>query len=435
MTSPTWQHIFFAVGLFAVLSNDNDHQLSKQSQKAAAESGARMMLPTVVEQAVLRLIQSKAATSQIELARALKLRPNTVHGIVKRLMADGFISTEKTVRGSRGRPSLHFTITLPGKVLVIQLLGTEWRGAIIGANREQENAGVVTMHSSIFSDLTESRSFFLQIRDRALAGANCRLEELQGIMVSTNAVKRPESGLLSSSVTPWISELSEDYLTKLLGAPTLVSTQGKLAELELRTWTRDGIRSLVRFNVGDGASSHYASLFGPASMAESFPGEIGHVQRKTGGEICGCGNRGCLETLIAGPRMLRRLRLDLDSGLQTVLRKSADKSPAEFFQDLYLADQEGQDAYARTLATEFLEHCAWGLSISINMFRPQLVVLDGYALAGHPLWLNRLESLLPGLVLNGGPTDYRLVFSRQKPLDLILELAAEFFMRQKGIAL
>ncbi|MEI6339172.1 MAG: ROK family protein, partial [Verrucomicrobiota bacterium] len=314
-----------------------------------------MMLPTVVEQAVLRLIQSKVATSQIELARALKLRPNTVHGIVKRLMADGFISTEKTVRGSRGRPSLHFTITLPGKVLVIQLLGTEWRGAIFGSNREEET-GVVTMHSPIFSDLTESRSFFLQIRDRALAGANCRLEELQGIMVSTNAVKRPESGLLSSSVTPWISELSEDYLTTLLGAPTLVSTQGKLAELELRTWTRDGIRSLVRFNVGDGASSHYASLFGPASMAESFPGEIGHVQRKTGGEICGCGNRGCLETLIAGPRMLRRVRLDLESGLQTVLRKSVDKSPAEFFQDLYLADQEGQDAYVRTLVTEFLEH-------------------------------------------------------------------------------
>ncbi|MEI6536285.1 MAG: winged helix-turn-helix transcriptional regulator, partial [Verrucomicrobiaceae bacterium] len=184
MTSPTWQHIFFAVGLFAVLSNDNDHQLSKQSQKAAAESGARMMLPTVVEQAVLRLIQSKVATSQIELARALKLRPNTVHGIVKRLMADGFISTEKTVRGSRGRPSLHFTITLPGKVLVIQLLGTEWRGAIFGSNREEET-GVVTMHSPIFSDLTESRSFFLQIRDRALAGANCRPEELQGIMLST----------------------------------------------------------------------------------------------------------------------------------------------------------------------------------------------------------------------------------------------------------
>lgn len=393
----------------------------------------RNMNPPVGEQAVLRLIQSKAATSQIELARALNLRPNTVHGMVKRLEADGLITEDHEVRGSRGRPSRHFSIRLPGNVLVIQPLGTEWKGVVIGAKGDALS-DVVTLRSRLVPDLAAARESFLAVRDKSLKAARSRVGDVAGAIVGLNSVRLSEGSLISSSVIPWARDLSEETLGKWLGMPTLLSSPQALAELELRAWTREGIRNLVRFNVGDGVSAHQASLVGSVAMPQNLPGEIGHVQRRAGGEICGCGNRGCLETLISGPRLLRRLQQELDSGIQTSLRESAEKSPAEFFDDLYRIEQAGEDAYARTLANDFLEHAAWGLSVAVNMFQPQVVVLDGYGFVGHPRWLEWLENRLPSLVLAPMGEDIRLEFARQGASELMHELATEFLMQRRGLS-
>jgi len=386
------------------------------------------MSTIVGQQAVLRLIQSKQATSQIELARALDLPSNTVHGIVKRLIAEGVIAEFRQGRGGRGRPALHFSIRRPGKVLVIIWWGSEWQGTVVGEGVEEEVTPVF-LRTSAVPDFETTRKSFVKVRNEILDRSRLRLKNLDGAIVMLNTGEMGGSAHRVSSVIPYTAELTEDTLRKWLGCETMLSKNIHLAELELRRWTRDQVRSLVRFNVGDGVSAHYAAM-GRSEMHVAA-GEIGHCVRRSDGDVCGCGNRGCLETLISGPRLISRVRRDMSFGMQSVLAESLSKSPREFFADLERADIDLGDAYARTVIEEFLEHCAWGISMAVNMFQPDVVVLSGYALARRPAWQKHLASILPNLVLWAHGSAPRIENERQQAEDHLRELATEFLLRKK----
>jgi predicted NBD/HSP70 family sugar kinase len=59
-------------------------------------------------------------------------------------------------------------------------------------------------------------------------------------------------------------------------------------------------------------------------------GEIGHVQVGEDGRVCRCGNRGCLETVVAAPRLIGLLQPAYDEELSTehVLELDAAGDPA-----------------------------------------------------------------------------------------------------------
>jgi len=105
--------------------------------------------------------------------------------------------------------------------------------------------------------------------------------------------------------------------------------------------------------------------------AEGFSGEIGHIQLDPGGGQCGCGRRGCWETLVGMAGMLRLAAapadpvhdpsLDLEQRLDMIRRRAA------------VGDR-------RTLAAlgQVGTGLGVGASILINVFNPRVVVLGGY---------------------------------------------------------
>ena len=390
------------------------------------------MSNAVGELAILRLIQSRAATSQIEMARALGLPTNTVHGMVKRIEAQGLIFEQRQEIAGRGRPSVHYGIRMPGRVLVMKWLGTEWFGIIMGEEGVDESQ-IAHFSSPTVPNVRAAAAHFIRIRDLALRNSTARLKDLDGAILMLNAQKLPDDGSLTSSVIPWVGEITEPFLTRTLGCKALISNHPHSAELELRSWTREGVRSLVVFNVGDGVSAHYANLAGPWAQSENLPGEVGHIERQSGGEICGCGSRGCLETLIAGSWMLRRVLKDIANGVQTCLVDSLAKPPQEFFKDLDLAAGKGKDQYAQKLLEEFIDHCAWGISVAVNMFQPALIVVEGYAFNERWHWVDRIAEALPTRAIPIENLTLRLEPSRQQSMDMMRELATEFFLLREGI--
>jgi predicted NBD/HSP70 family sugar kinase len=98
-------------------------------------------------------------------------------------------------------------------------------------------------------------------------------------------------------------------------------------------------------------------------------GEIGHwVLLSNGGEICRCGNRGCLETLIS-ENVLLKLATQIDPALVT--------TSANPLQTIFAAAREGHIALI-----ELLEDRAYyvGLALAnlVNVLNPQLIMLGGW---------------------------------------------------------
>ena len=93
-----------------------------------------------------------------------------------------------------------------------------------------------------------------------------------------------------------------------------------------------------------------------------YGGEIGHMTVEPDGKPCGCGNRGCLETvatdrsLAAGVSAGMGTEMDIDEVIRRVHDEAMDPGP---------------------VLDRTIEYVAIGVGAVVNVFNPQLVLLHG----------------------------------------------------------
>ena len=110
--------------------------------------------------------------------------------------------------------------------------------------------------------------------------------------------------------------------------------------------------------------------------AHGLGGEVGHVMVQPDGPRCGCGLRGCLEALAAGPAITRQAaaRLQAGEGADSSLRAVdlAQLTTALIGK----AALEG-DAFARALFAEAGAHIGAAIASLMHVFNPAVVILGG----------------------------------------------------------
>ena len=118
-----------------------------------------------------------------------------------------------------------------------------------------------------------------------------------------------------------------------------------------------------------------------------YSGEFGHSPVFENEIICQCGKKGCLETEISALALERRFKEKLESGSVSVLKI---KKGASFvsMEEIIAAIVEKEDSLAIEIIEEIGVKLGRYLSMLINIFNPELVVLGGpLAAAGSYLFL------------------------------------------------
>lgn len=151
-----------------------------------------------------------------------------------------------------------------------------------------------------------------------------------------------------------------------------IATLGELVYGHGRQWP-----SLVFFALGTGIGGGVV-IDGTLRLgAVGAAGELGHLTVLPDGPLCGCGSRGCLETLASGPAIVgeavRLLKTGLAPRLYDLVDGDAGRvSPKEIEAAARAGDQAVLDAIRR--AGEYL---GIGVSNVILTLHPDLVVLGG----------------------------------------------------------
>jgi predicted NBD/HSP70 family sugar kinase len=120
-------------------------------------------------------------------------------------------------------------------------------------------------------------------------------------------------------------------------------------------------------------------------------GEIGHLTIDPIGMVCRCGNRGCLETLIGGIRLLAEVRdayagfrIDLPESMESMIQRAKSGDP--------VCQRVLTDA-ASNLGLAFAKVC--------NLINPELVVLGGELGMAADLLLTTIENSMRRHALRG----------------------------------
>jgi glucokinase len=144
-----------------------------------------------------------------------------------------------------------------------------------------------------------------------------------------------------------------------------------------------GCRSLLFVIVGSGIGAGVV-LEGRVWPGEiGLAGEIGHVQVDPEGEPCGCGSRGCLQTLAAAPAWARRAK-------ELLSKKESKLRGLELDQKTIVEAARGGDAVALEVMTGAARALSICLAGAISLINPARVVLGGGVTAASTFFLDTL---------------------------------------------
>ncbi|MEI6139113.1 MAG: ROK family transcriptional regulator [Mariniphaga sp.] len=107
-----------------------------------------------------------------------------------------------------------------------------------------------------------------------------------------------------------------------------------------------------------------------------YSGEFGHWPIFENEIICHCGKKGCLETEISGQALEKEFKKAIEKGSTTTLSQQLDVDDISM-DDILKAIKENEDPLAIEIIEEMGRKMGRYLSMLINIFNPELVVLGG----------------------------------------------------------
>ncbi len=327
----------------------------------AAASGSLSSLREANRALVVETVRRYGGLTQVELAAATGLSTATVSTLVRELLAAGVVETTTTTRSGR-RAQLVTLAKQVGLAIGVQIGHRHMRIVLSDFAYDVVAEQTLPLPPDHRVDTCLDRAALLAVDMLERVGSG--LQDVIAIGVGVPAPVDASTGMVSvrGTMRGWDEVHLGHVLHKRLGRPVFVDNDanlGALAESVLGASReyRDSI--FVRASHGIGAGIVIAGRVhrGFAGTA----GEIGHVQVDPAGDICRCGSRGCLDTIVGAQALIEPLRTNLGSvALRDVIQLAVEGDPG--------CQQVIADAGAQIGAV------VAGLGMAVN---PQCIVVGG----------------------------------------------------------
>lgn len=198
---------------------------------------------------------------------------------------------------------------------------------------------------------------------------------------------------LAPNIPGWVDVPIAEIMEKEFGITTRVDNDVRCAALgELNFGAGKGCENLICITVGTGIGSGLIVNGKLVRGASNAAGEIGHIKLDmTGGPLCGCGDRGCLEAFASGPSIVAMAEEYIKGGKSTKYRELANPDITPYV--VSVAAQQG-DAVARRIFTIIGEYIGVGLASVVNLLNPEKIIIGGGVAAAGDILMNPIKETL-----------------------------------------
>ncbi len=349
---------------------------------------------------ILDQIRQRAGIARSDLVRLTGLSKATVSTIVAELIDAGLVQESGNHSPSIGRPRVSLSLVADTNyVLGAELTNEGCRVVLTNLHAEP-----VRQHECSHSSSDLSVATLLALLDRCIAKTIEGIDRTRilALGVCVPGIVDPAAGKVRLSVLlPWHDVLLAEQLQQHYEFPVAVFSRGNAATWGER-WYGAGrnVDNLLYVRLGSGVVAGLVLNSQPYLGHTFGAGEMGHMTVQPDGELCRCGNRGCLATVVTIDALLNRtrqlLRSDPENPLWSTWRTRFDHLTLA---DLVSAADEG----SATAQQVFAEAGRWvGIALAsvINLLNLEMIVVGGpLVLAGEwllqPLQQEILRRALP----------------------------------------
>ncbi|MEV4775674.1 ROK family transcriptional regulator [Microbacterium sp. LWH12-1.2] len=246
--------------------------------------------------------------TQVELAEATALSAATISAIVKELSLTGLVETRPTSRSGR-RAQLVTMARRSGLVIAAHVTARAIRVRIADTAQEILEERRLPLPPDHPMDTVLDRTAVLIFEMLQMIGSEP--DELLGVCLTIPAPIDPATGMITfSGLMPgWEDAPIAPILSQRLGCPVIVENDANMAALaEATLGAARGVADSITVVASDGTGAGIVIDSRLHRGADGTAGEIGHIQIDPQGQICRCGLRGCLDTVVGASALLAPLR-------------------------------------------------------------------------------------------------------------------------------
>ncbi|MBT0769070.1 ROK family transcriptional regulator [Kineosporia sp. J2-2] len=260
---------------------------------------------------LLDLLREHGEISRADLARLTDLSATTVSSLISELSDEGVVSEvglDERRNGRTGRPGR-----------LVQLVGGRRLVVGLDVGRDVVRAALCDLSGAVVSEqtrgidmddaesLTQVSAFVNELIDQAAGGR----ERISRLVVAVPGVVESGTGYVSSVWVPnWLHVAPGPVLAAATGLETFVENDADLCALGERSFGAAlGLNDVLHVKASSGIGIGLVLAGRLYRGSHGGAGELGHVQVADFGDLCLCGNRGCLETLASLEAVLSALRV------------------------------------------------------------------------------------------------------------------------------
>jgi glucokinase len=221
----------------------------------------------------------------------------------------------------------------------------------------------------------------------------------------------PHTGVIAS--TPNIEGWKDFPLAEKLQAhfmvPVYLGNDANLAALgEWKYGAGQGHKDLLYLTISTGIGGGVIADNHPLEGAHGLGGELGHVTVLPNGPRCGCGQRGHLESVAAGPAIVRYVNEQLAKGETSSLQPGENLTARE----ISAAARNG-DALAISALARAGKYIGKALADFLVIFNPTIVIFGGGVSFSGEFLFNPMRNALKNSVMDDAYLDGLVITTAQ----------------------
>jgi glucokinase-like ROK family protein len=341
----------------------------------------------------LNAIKSYGPIGRAEIARRTNLSPATVTSIAAKLISQNLVLEKSAGDSSGGRPPILLVINPKGGYVVgIKLTETQAVCALtdLEALIIAKSSMPLSGHDPIqvVDDLAHMIVSFIRAQ-------KIPKKQLLGVGIGLAGIVDAENGILRQSpIYGWNSVPLRDMLQSKLHIPVYIENDVNTLTLTERWFGHgQGLDNFLTVTVGRGVGLGIVANGQFYRGQTGGAGEFGHTTIDPKGPVCACGKRGCLESYVGDPGLIR--------AAQEAAARGELSAPVKDIDELLSLAQAGENA-AIQIFDQAGRVLGIGIANLINLFNPKKIIISGEGTReGDFLFVPMQESIqqhtMPGL--------------------------------------
>jgi N-acetylglucosamine repressor len=359
---------------------------------------------------VLKTIFEADTVSRAEIARITRLTRTTVSDVVGGLLTEGLVREVGIGESIGGKSPILLSLAKDSRYMIsLNLAHDQFCGAVVNLRGE-----IKDMESAPVSgrDGEQALELVYEILDRLVEK---QWSPVVGIGVGTPGLVNTREGMVINAVNlDWQNLPLARLLQDRYHLPVHIMNDSQAAAIGEYVYgggykaDENLVVINIRQGIGAGILVNGRLFQGDGGAA----GEIGHMVVQENGELCRCGNHGCLETLASARAVVQRAKTLVTEYPASLLAQDPENITLDTLEQAFAAG----DPLARKVILDAGHYLGLSIASLISMLNMQRFVLIGdMTRFGRP-WLEAvrdaathatLAKLAEGTRIEVGKLDYR----------------------------